>query len=62
MRLARQARLQVDEISLIEGRPEYTRIAVPLYLFGLAYERAVNACGCLARFRVIMIATIRKPA
>ncbi len=61
-RLAHHARLQVDDISLIEGRPEYARIAAPLYLFGLAYERSVNACACLARFRVLMIATIRKPA
>lgn len=53
--------LTVDKIELIEGRPEYLRITVPTYLIGLVYERLVNALPMLARFRILLIATLSKP-
>ena len=61
-RLGQEAGLQVDEIHLIESRPEYTRIFCPLYLFGIAWERLVNRFDALARFRILIIAVLSKPA
>jgi len=43
-----------------EGRPEYLRIAAPLYLFGYLYERTVNALPVLSTFRSVMIFTLVK--
>jgi SAM-dependent methyltransferase len=59
--LAREVGLEVVSIELIEGRPEYLRMSAVSYLAGLAYERAVNATSLLAPFRVVLIATFRKP-
>ena len=61
-RLADLTGLQVTNIRLIEGRPEYTRIFCPLYLAGIAYERLVNRFQGLSRFRILMIGELRKPA
>lgn len=58
---AAQAGLQVREISIIEGRPEYLRIHFFTYLFGLLYERIVNKVQWLSRFRVLIIAVLEKP-
>jgi SAM-dependent methyltransferase len=60
-RLANQTRFDVEELRLIEGRPEYLRILTPTYLAGLAYERLVNAVPSLERFRVVMLGRLRKP-
>lgn len=60
-RIAAAAEMQVDEIRLLDGRPEYLRMSVPTYLAGIAYERLVNRFEALARFRVVMIAELRKP-
>lgn len=59
--LASAVGLTVERIELIEGRPEYMRIAWPLYLLGWLYERLVNSATCLARFRILMLAELRKP-
>lgn len=59
--LAASAGLHLERLELIEGRPEYLRISVPSYLVGLVYERLVNALPLLARFRVLIIATLVKP-
>lgn len=59
-RLAVQSGLTVQEIAAVEGRPEYLRFAAPLYLAGCAYERLVNSLPALARFRVVIIAVLRK--
>ena len=53
--------LTLEQIELIEGRPEYLRISAPSYLVGLVYERLVNALPVLARFRILIIATLSKP-
>lgn len=60
-RLAAQAGLEVVRIELIEGRPEYLRFSTPTYLLGWLYERLVNRVPGLARFRVLLIAELRKP-
>lgn len=60
--IARKAGLVVERIDLIEGRPEYLRISAPTYIVGLGYERVVNATDLLARFRILMIATLSKSA
>ena len=59
--IALRAGLSVDQIDLIEGRPEYLRMSVPTYVIGLGYERLVNATDLLARFRILMIAQLSKP-
>jgi SAM-dependent methyltransferase len=59
--LAAGAGLAVESIEMIEGRPEYLRIAAPAYLLGWLYERIVNATPLLARFRVVLLASLRKP-
>jgi SAM-dependent methyltransferase len=59
--LARRARLEVDSIELIEGRPEYLRISAPTYIAGIAYERLVNRWQFLEPFRVILVGCVRKP-
>jgi hypothetical protein len=45
----------------IEGRPEYLRLTFLTYIFGLFYERIVNASDRLARWRILLIAELRKP-
>lgn len=60
--IARKAGLAVDRIDLIEGRPEYLRISALTYILGLGYERLVNATDLLARFRILMFATLSKSA
>ena len=58
--IAGRVGLNVEEIDLIEGRPEYLRVSAPTYLAGVAYERLVNATDLLQRFRILMIATLSK--
>ncbi len=58
--IAQEAGLAVDEIDLIEGRPEYLRITAPTYLIGTAYERLVNSSDLFRKFRVLMIAQLSK--
>lgn len=57
---ANRSGLKVEEILLIEGRPEYLRISFISYLFGLIYERIVNRFDALAKFRIVMIAVMVK--
>ena len=59
--VASELGFEVSALELIEGRPEYLRISWFTYLFGLAYERLVNYTESLARFRILLIAEIRKP-
>lgn len=60
-RLAREAGLEAQEILLFEGRPEYLRMAAPLYLAGWLYERVVNIFPGLSSFRVILVSILQKP-
>lgn len=47
-------------VDLIEGRPEYLRFSAPTYLVGWVYERLVNLVPGLDRFRVLLVAELRK--
>jgi SAM-dependent methyltransferase len=60
-RLARKARFTIDDLRLIEGRPEYLRMTALTYVAGLAYERLVNTVPPLSPFRVVMIGRLTKP-
>lgn len=59
--LAARAGLTVEAIDLVEGRPEYLRLAAPLYVAGWLYERAVNAFDAFSRFRLVMYIELQKP-
>ena len=53
--------LEVERIERIEGRPEYLRLAAPLYACGYAYERVVNATEVFAPLRSVIVCVLRKP-
>lgn len=59
-RLARRAGLEVQCLERIEGRPEYMRLSVLLYPFGILYERIVNFSERLAPFRILLIGCLIK--
>jgi SAM-dependent methyltransferase len=59
--LALQSNFLVRRIRLIEGRPEYLRLAWPLYALGFLYERIVNSHEVFSLFRVLLIAELQKP-
>jgi SAM-dependent methyltransferase len=61
-RYATLAGLRLEEAQLVEGRPEYLRLSAPTYLAGVAYERLVNRAASLAKYRVLLIAVMSKPA
>jgi SAM-dependent methyltransferase len=61
-RLAGRIGFEALSIERIEGRPEYLRLTPPTYLVGWVYEKLVNATDALAPFRILLIATLRKPA
>jgi len=61
-RHARAAGMRVEDVDLIEGRPEYLRLTAPTYVAGFVYERIVNATERLAPVRVVMIADLVKAA
>lgn len=56
---SKAAAFEVVDIRLIEGRPEYLRISLFAYLFGIMYEKIVNSTDLLRNFRVIIIAVLR---
>lgn len=60
-KLASKSGLEPVSIDRIEGRPEYLRLVVLTYAAGLLYERIVNALPFLARYRILLIAVLRKP-
>jgi SAM-dependent methyltransferase len=60
-RHARVAGLELERAERHEGRPEYLRLAAPTYVAGWMYERLVNAAPFLEPFRLVLIATLRKP-
>ncbi|MCA8980251.1 MAG: methyltransferase domain-containing protein [Planctomycetes bacterium] len=61
-RWAEGAGLTVKRVELIEGRPEYLRWNALTYSVGTLYERAVNLLPFLARWRVLMVVELEKPA
>ena len=59
--MAAGAGLEVVRVDLIEGRPEDLRFSAPTYVVGWLYERLVNRVPGLQRFRVLLVAELRKP-
>lgn len=59
---AAAAGLALRDVELFEGRPEYLRRWPPLYLLGWLYERAVNRLPGLRHLRVVLVATLVRPA
>ncbi len=60
-RITAEAGLVLDAVRLVEGRPEYLRLFPPAYFLGWMYERAVNSTPALERFRVVLVARLRRP-
>ncbi|RIL11941.1 MAG: hypothetical protein DCC75_01380 [Proteobacteria bacterium] len=58
---AQKAGFLVQEIELIEGRPEYLRISALTYIFGWLFEKIVNSSEIFSPFRVVMFGAIKKP-
>jgi SAM-dependent methyltransferase len=61
-RIARDSGLELVDVQMTEGRPEYLRRAAPLYLAGYLFERLVNVHDVLSPLRAVLIFTLRKPA
>jgi len=59
-RLAIEAGMRVEQMELIEGRPEYMRITWPSYLVGATYERFVNASEMFASLRILLVGILHK--
>jgi len=59
--LANASKLELEEVRLLEGRPEYLRFSSITYVIGWWYERLVNRFDALAGFRVLLIGQFRKP-
>ncbi len=60
-RISTEAGLIVQSLDLIEGRPEYLRMAWAAYLVGAIYERTVNSSELFAALRILLIGMLRKP-
>lgn len=60
-REGKAAGFNVRTIKLIEGRPEYLRLAAPTYALGWLYERLVNSTPVFSSLRVLLIAILEKP-
>lgn len=61
MKIADRSGFREVRLTTVEGRPEYCRIAWPIYLVGLIYERVVNATRVLSGLRVVIIGEMKKP-
>jgi SAM-dependent methyltransferase len=57
---ASRARLNLERIEFIDGRPEYLRFSFPTYILGFIYERLVNRIDALRYFRVVLMVKLRK--
>lgn len=60
-RLAKASGMVVENIELIEGRPEYLRMTAVTYLAGWLYERVVNFVPWLSKYRILLVVSLRKP-
>lgn len=61
-RLAKETGFDIVKIDRIEGCPEYLRMTAVTYLLGAIYERIVNSSNLFSRFRVLLVAELRKSA
>lgn len=53
--------LKVVSVNLYEDRPEYLRVFVLTYIFGIIYQRIVSSFDFLKNFRILMIGVAQKP-
>jgi SAM-dependent methyltransferase len=60
-RLAAASGMVVENIELIEGRPEYLRMTAVTYVAGWLYERVVNLVPWLSKYRILLVVSLRKP-
>jgi len=59
--LCKESSLLPIEVDLIEGRPEYLRMFVLTYVFGILYQRIVSSVNFLRNFRILLIGVAQKP-
>lgn len=59
-KISDQVNLSIQEVRLIESRPEYLRINPVTYVVGILYERLVNRFDTLSRFRVLLMGVMCK--
>lgn len=62
MQLSEEIGFRAEELRLIEKEPSYGKLARPLFLLGMAYERAVNATPAAAGLRANILGVLRRPA
>lgn len=60
MRLAKRTGFKIEQIILVEGRPEYLRFFPLAYLGGFVYERLVNKFNWLESFKIVICVVLRK--
>jgi SAM-dependent methyltransferase len=58
-KMAQDESLVVEELFVLEGRPEYLRINPVTYVFGLLYERAVNLFE-IESMKIVILMALRK--
>ena len=46
--------MSMGSLCVVEGRPEYMRLSVVTYIFGLIYERIVNSSSIFENYRVVI--------
>ena len=59
--IAKAVGFEVENLEMIEGRPEYLRITLITYLAGYLYERLVNSSSLFSQFRILLVVELRKP-
>ncbi|MHB8108686.1 MAG: class I SAM-dependent methyltransferase [Syntrophorhabdaceae bacterium] len=57
---AKEAGFKIEEVNIIEGRPEYLRMTGITYLLGMLYERIVNSTNLLKFLRVLLLIELKK--
>ena len=61
-KIAKQVGLEVNQLELIEGRPEYLRMSAITYIPGYLYEKLVNSSTYMDRYRILLVVELRKPS
>ena len=59
--ISTSAGFKISDLILTEGRPEYMRVSIFLYIFGIIYERIVNSAEFFKDLRVLIIGILKKP-
>ncbi len=59
--LSSEIGFRVMELRLVEKEPSYGKLARPLFLLGVAYERVVNATPATAALRANIFGVLQKP-